>query len=99
MYQSSDIIDLEYLVVCRYSGFRLSNLPVRFVLLFTAVLAVLLGTAVNNLYRLEGCALLQPLTSNQCQSTYVFDPIDRSLPSFLSVSSALVLIIASLRHI
>jgi hypothetical protein len=99
MYQSSDNIDQEYLVVCPKSWFRESCLPVGFVLIFTVVLALLLGTAVNNLYREVGCSLLQPFTDNKCQRSDVSDPIVRSLPSFVYASATFVLSVASLRHI
>jgi hypothetical protein len=74
--------DQKLSVICIPSWFCESRLPVRLVLIFTAVLAMLLGTAVYYLDRFWGSSVLSQLfVDYQWPASGAFGPFVGSLPS------------------
>ena len=98
MHQALDNQDRKLTVICTPLRFRESRLPVEFVLIFTAVLALLLGTAVYFLGRdWTHSMLLAPFAGYQWARSTVFGAIGGCLPSLLHAYAITVLIIIALR--
>jgi hypothetical protein len=98
MNQALDNQDRKLTVICTPLLFRESRLPVELVLIFTAVLALLLGTAVYFLGRdWTHSMLLAPFVGYQWARFTIFGAIGGCLPSLLHAYAITVLIIIALR--